>query len=96
MNLKIAAAVCLSAVFLSGCSDPGRVAPGEFQRQYAAAGRPQTMREVTYLGKKDGKAFLRVRAMPLTGGTWKEEVIHADLSKLEPGFRAALPEKEMK
>ena len=53
----------LFALLLGACSGPRHVSPAEFESQYAWAGKAQTVRNVTYLGQRDGRAFLRVGSM---------------------------------
>lgn len=87
----------LLVLFLCGCAGPKHVTATEFQRQYAWIGQPQTMHGVKYLGRKEGRAFLQVSSMStLNRKKWSERVIYAEWSELEPAFRAALPETEMK
>lgn len=82
---------------LCGCAGPKHVTAAEFQRQYAWVGQPQTMHSVTYLGRKEGRAFIQVSSMSTVNQKkWSERVIYAELSELEPAFRATLPKTELK
>ena len=85
-------AALLLALLLSACSGPQHVSPAEFENEYAWAGTAQTMRNITYLGQRDGRAFLRVSSMSTVGEKrWSERVIYVELAELEPAFRDALP-----
>ncbi len=87
----------LLAVLLCGCSGPRHVSSSHFEQQYAWVGQPQTMQTVTYLGQRDGRAFIRTRSMSsLRQKTWSDHVIYVDLAELEPAFRDSLPKTEMK
>jgi len=84
----------LLALLLCACSGPQHVSPAEFESQYAWAGKAQTVRNVTYLGQQDGRAFLRVSSMSSVDKTqWSDRVIYVELAELEPAFRDALPMK---
>jgi len=82
-------------LLLPSCAERGRVDAAEFRQLHARSGQPHTMREVTYLGRKDGKVWLRERSMSFTGGKWQERIIHTDEADLDPVFRASLPVKMM-
>ena len=94
--MKLMASLLL-VLLLCGCTGPKHVTATEFQRQYAWVGQPQTMHTVTYLGRKEGRAFIQVSSMStMNQKKWSERVIYVELSELEPAFRAALPGTEMK
>ena len=55
------------------------------------------MHTVTYLGQRDGRAFICRRSMStLNQKQWSDHVIYAELAELEPAFRDSLPKTEMK
>ena len=87
----------LIALLLCGCSKPEHVAPAEFKKQYAWVGQAQTMHDISYLGQRDGRAFIRVRSMSTYDSEkWSDRVIYVELVELEPVFRESLPKLEMK
>jgi hypothetical protein len=86
----------LLALLLGSCTGSEHVSPAEFKKQYASVGQPQTMQDVTYLGRRDGRAFLRLRSMSMVSKKWSDEVIYVELAELEAAFRDALPKTEMK
>lgn len=89
-------ALLLLVALLCGCTGPEHVSPAEFKKQYDWVGKPQTMREVAYLGQRDGKAFIRVSSMSSVGQKWSDHIIYVELKELEPVFRDALPKTEFK
>jgi hypothetical protein len=95
MRMKLFAPLLL-AVLLCGCAGPEHVSPAEFKKQYDWVGKPQTMREVAYLGQRDGRAFIRVRSMSTVSKKWSDHIIYVELAELEPAFREALPKTEFK
>ena len=84
------------AVLLCGCTGPEHVSPVNFKKQYEWVGKPQTMHEITYLGQRDGKAFIRVHSMPKFSGKWSDHIIYVELAELDATFRDALPETEFR
>ncbi len=93
--MKRRIAVFVALVFC-GCAGPDHVSSAEFKRQYAWVGRAQTVQNVTYLGRRDGRAFIEVSTRyPLNVG-WSDHVIYVELAELEPEFLDALPKIEMK
>src|SRR5689334_2414037 len=88
--MKIFAPIVL-ALLLSGCSGPEHVSPAEFKRQYAWVGQAQTVREVTYLGQREGRAYLKVSSMSTVSRKWSEHIIYVELSELDAPFRDSLP-----
>jgi hypothetical protein len=48
----------LLAVLLCGCAGPRHVSATQFEQGYALIGQPQSMHTVTYLGQRDGRAFI--------------------------------------
>jgi hypothetical protein len=93
-TMTIITALFISAL-VGGCAEPKHVSPDEFKKQYAVVGILQTMRDITYLGQRDGKAFIRVRAMSSLGKEWSDHVIYVDASELDPAFRLLLPKLEL-
>jgi hypothetical protein len=79
-----------------GCAGPKQVSSTQFSEQYRWVGVPQTMRQVVYLGQREGKAFLRLRAINILSGNWSDRIIFVELKELEPEFRDTLPEREFK
>jgi hypothetical protein len=88
--------VLLLVLLLCGCTGPEHVSPTEFKKQYAWVGQPQTMHDVAYLGRRDGRAFIRLRSMSTINKKWSDHVIYVELAELEPAFRDSLPKTEMK
>src|SRR5262245_59328265 len=86
----------LLACALCGCSGPDHVSATEFKGQYGWVGQPQSMHAVTYLGQRDGRAFIRVSSMSAVSQKWSDRVIYVELSELDPEFRSSLPKTEMK
>jgi outer membrane biogenesis lipoprotein LolB len=86
----------LLTLLLCGCSGPKRVGPAEFKHQYAWVGKPQTMQSVTYLGQRDGRAYVQISAMSSLTKKWSDRVVYVELSKLDAAFRDSLPKTEMK
>ncbi|MBL8856097.1 MAG: formylglycine-generating enzyme family protein, partial [Planctomycetaceae bacterium] len=75
---------------------PERVSPDEFEKEYALVGMSQTMHSSTYLGQRDGRAYLSHRSKSIVSGKWSDRVIYVDLSELDKKFRDSLPKAEMK
>ena len=88
--MKILAAIFLVA-FLCGCSGPERVSPKEFEKQYAWVGQLQTMQNVTYLGQRGGRAYIKISSMSVISREWSDHVIYVELANLDPAFRDILP-----
>jgi len=86
----------LFALLLCGCSGPEHVSPAEFKKQYAWVGQAQTMHDVAYLGRRDGRAFIRVNSMSTGSKKWSDHVIYVELAELDPAFRDSLPKTEMR
>ena len=78
-------------LFLAGCSTPMRISAADFKREYAMVGQPQTMRSVTYLGVREGRALLKIGSLPVLGGKWKERIVYVPVEELDPAFRRTLP-----
>jgi hypothetical protein len=91
-------ALPLLALLLWGCSEPEHVSPAEFKQQYEWVGKAQSVRTVTYLGQRDGRAFIRLLTMhPLDiHKDWSPHVIYVNLAELDPAFRDSLPKTEIK
>lgn len=90
--MKKFAALAL-VLLLTGCSEPEHVSVDVFKREYASAGQMGTMREVEYLGQRDGKAFIKIRSMRLIGSGWKEKVIFIELRELDSAFQGSSPKQ---
>jgi hypothetical protein len=75
---------------------PNRVSPAEFKKEYASVGMPQTMHSITYLGQRDGRAYINHSSKSVVSGKWSDRVIYVDLAELEATFRDSLPKTEMK
>ncbi len=57
---------------------------------------PQSMHSVTYLGRRDGRAYLKRSSMSTVSGKWSDHVIYVELAELDATFRDSLPKTEMK
>ena len=86
----------LLVLLLCGCSGPARVTPAEFKKQYAEVGMPQSMHSVTYLGRRDDRAYIKRRSMSMASGEWSDRVFYVELAELDATFRDSLPKTEMK
>jgi hypothetical protein len=86
----------LFALLLCGCSGQERVTPSEFKKQYAETGMPQSMHSVTYLGCRDGRAYIKRSSMCKVSRKWSDRVIYVELTELDSTFRDSLPKTEMK
>jgi hypothetical protein len=87
----------LLAMLLCSCAGPRHVSVTKFKQEYAWVGQPQTMHTVTYLGQRDGRAYICRRSMStLSPKKWSDHVIYVELAELEPAFRDSLPKTEMK
>ncbi|QOV87446.1 hypothetical protein [Humisphaera borealis] len=86
----------LLALLLSGSSDPEHVTPSEFKKQYAEVGMPQSMHSVTYLGRREGRAYIKRSSMSAVSRKWSDHVIYVELTELDANFRDSLPKTEMK
>ena len=75
---------------------PKRASPAKFKSEYADVGKPQTMHVVTYLGQRDGRAYIKRSSMSLIGRKWSDHVIYVELSELDASFRDSLPKTEVK
>ena len=75
---------------------PKRVSPAEFKKEYASVGMSQTMHSVTYLGQRDGRAYINHSSKSVVSGKWLDRVIYVDLAELDATFRDSLPKTEMK
>jgi hypothetical protein len=80
----------LALLLLCGCSDPERVSPAEFKRQYAWVGQAQTVKDVQYLGQHDGRAYIKISSMSPVSRKWSDHIIYADLAELDSVFRDSL------
>lgn len=87
----------LLAVLLCGCAGPRHVSATQFKQEYALIGQSQSMHTVTYLGQRDGRAFICRRSISaVSQNKWSDHVIYVELAELEPAFRDSLPKNEMK
>jgi outer membrane biogenesis lipoprotein LolB len=93
--MKLLAPLILT-LLLCGCSEPARVSPAEFKNQYAWVGQAQTMHDVTYLGQRDGRAYIKISSRSTVSRKWSDRVIYVELAKLDVAFRDSLPKTEMK
>jgi hypothetical protein len=89
-------AILVLCLFLVSCNGPEHVSPSEFSNRYSEVGLAQTVRNVTYLGQRDGRAYLQVSSMSLANQQWSEHVIYVELSELESLLRNSLPKTELK
>ena len=89
-------ALIVFVLLLAGCSGPDHVSAAEFKKEYAWVGQPQSMRQISFLGVRDGKAFLKVSTMGLIGSEWKNRVIYVEVGELDDAFRRALPPEPIK
>lgn len=71
-----------------------KVTAKEFKKQYASVGMPQTMHDISYLGRQDGKAFIRARSKSILNGRWTERVIYVPVDDLDQAFRDNLAKDE--
>jgi hypothetical protein len=87
----------LAAVLAGGCatSSPKRVSAAEFRQQYAQVGMAQTAHAQSYLGQRDGRAYISVASMS-TLADWSERTIYVPVAELDPAFRDTLPKTEMR
>jgi hypothetical protein len=86
----------LLALLLCGCSGPERVTSAEFKKQYAEVGMPQSMHSITYLGCRDGRAYIQCRSMYPVSRKWSDRVIYVELIQVDATFRDSLTKTEMK
>jgi outer membrane biogenesis lipoprotein LolB len=86
----------LLVLLLCGCTGPERVSPAEFKRQYAWVGQAQTVKDVQYLGQRDGRAYIKISSMSTVSRKWSDHIIYVELAKLDSAFRDSLPKTEMK
>lgn len=88
--------IVLFTLALLGCTEPEHVSPAAFKSEYAMIEQLQTMKSVTYLGQKDGKAFIRISTMSrYDQKKWNDKIIYVALSELDADFVKALPTTEM-
>lgn len=74
---------------------PSLVSPAEFEKEFALVGMPQTMHSITYLGRRDGRAYIRHSSKSVLSGKWSDRVIYVDLSELDASFRDSLSKLEL-
>ena len=71
----------LLVVLLCGCAGPRHVSATQFKQEYAGVEQPQPMHTVTYLGQRDGRAFICRRSMSaLNQKKWSDHVIDVELA----------------
>lgn len=88
--------IVLFTLALLGCTGPEHVSPAEFKSEYAMIQQLQTMKSVTYLGQKDGNAYIRISSMSLYDPKkWHDKIIYVALAELDPAFVNALPATEV-
>ena len=79
----------------AGGTGAQQVSASQFQEEYAWVGQPQSMHSVTYLGQRDGQAFLCRRSMSALRQEWSDQLLYVELAELAPAFRESLPRTEM-
>ncbi|NWJ42607.1 MAG: hypothetical protein HXX12_16720 [Geothrix sp.] len=84
-------AALIPALILIACADAKHVSSDEFMAQYKWVGQPQSVKAISYLGQKDGKAFLKISSMSAVTQKWSDQVIFTELSELPQAFRNTLP-----
>lgn len=76
---------------------PKRVSAAKFKSEYAEVGMPQDMHVVSYLGQRDGRAYINRRSMSwLFQRKWSDNVVYVELAELDDTFRNSLPKTELK
>ena len=75
---------------------PKFVSTAEFEKEYASVGMAQTMHSVTYLGQRDGRAYIHRSSKSAISGKWSNHVIYVELADLDATFRDSLSKTEMK
>lgn len=96
--MKTIAPLLLLVALLCSCAGTGprRVSPAEFKREHAKVDFAQSLYSHTYLGQRDGKAYLKIHSVnPLTQ-KGSSRIIYVEISRLDAQFRDSLPKKEMK
>jgi len=81
----------IPALILIACAHAKHVSADEFMGHYKWVGQPQSVKAITYLGQKDGKAFLKISSMSAVSQKWSDQVVFTELSELPQAFRIALP-----
>lgn len=95
--MKHSLLISILCSLLCACSSlsPEPVSAAEFENEYAQVGMAQTMHQHTYLGQREGRAYLEIQTnSPVSG--WSKRIISVELAKLDPKFAADLPKLEMK
>ena len=92
--MKALAPLLLILILLSGCTGPKRVSAAEFKKRYARVGMAETLYGHTYLGQKNGRAYIQAGSLSFLTGKWSERIIYVELGKLDPAFRDALPREK--
>jgi hypothetical protein len=92
---RAAASTAPEPKFASGVT-PEKVTPAKFKSEYAWVGKTQTMHEVTYLGQRNGRVYIKRNSMSLFRRKWTAHIIYVELSELDPSFRNSLPKTEFK
>ena len=76
----------LGILLLSGCNEPKQVSGADFQHELDLR-NAQTMVASEYIGEKNGKVYLRRRAMnPINPKKWNEEVWFTEKNNLDASF----------
>jgi len=86
----------LLTFFLIACDGAEHVSAGEFMTQFGWVNKPQSVKAVSYLGQKDGKAFIQVRSMSSATQKWSDKVIYVELSELDASSQKALSLSDVK
>jgi len=88
---SIFVASLIAALF--GCDKYQRISGSEFQKQFQLRNM-QTLYVGEYLGKKDGKAFMRIRSLSSITSETKETIVYSYVNELEAVFRDELLKDE--
>ncbi|MFN0057496.1 MAG: hypothetical protein ACKVX7_03490 [Planctomycetota bacterium] len=88
-------ALTLCVISLFGCSNQRHVSATEFEAEYSMAGRPEPMRLVEYLGRQNGRAYIKVSSMSTFSEKWSDRVVYVKLAELDTAFLNSLPATEL-
>ena len=76
-----------------GCTSIHKITPETFQ---ADLQNMNSLYWCEYIGQADGNAYIMRKRAPLIGKEWKQEILFAEISGLDPGFLKKLEEWKMK
>lgn len=94
--LTILAVILCPLLLHAGCAGASHISPAEFKSQYQI-GHMQTVMDATYLGQRDGRAYMKISSRSLIyPHKWTDEIVYVELSELDESFRAALPPTELR